>query len=55
MLDFNEYVAIEDKKDELFFNRMDYIAMTVCFKTNMERGNNSKQIKAHLREWITSQ
>ena len=48
MLDCNEYVTIEDKKEELFLKRIDYIVMAVCFKTNMEYGSNMKQVKSYL-------
>ena len=50
MLDNTEYVEIEDKKDELFFKRIDYIAMALSFKANMEFGSNMKQVKTYLKK-----
>ena len=49
MLDNKEYVEIEDKKDELFFKRIDYIAMALSFKANMEFGSNMKQVITYLK------
>ena len=50
MLDNKEYVEIEDKKDELFFKRIDYIAMALSFKANMKFGSNMKQVKTYLKK-----
>ena len=43
MLHFNEYVAREDKKTELFYKRLDYIAIAACFKDNMRRDSRYKE------------
>ena len=48
MLDFVEYVAIEDKKTELFQQRVMYICMANNFRRAMERDYGRKQIKRFL-------
>jgi len=48
MLDFVEYVAIEDKMTELFQQRVMYICMANNFRMAMERDYGRKQIKRFL-------
>ena len=48
MLDFVEYVAIEDKKTELFQQRLNYICMANNFRMALERDYHRKQVKRHL-------
>ena len=45
MLNFVEYVEIEDKKTELFQQRVMYICMANNFRMAMERDYGRKQIK----------
>ena len=42
MLDFVEYVAIEDKKTELFQQRLNYICMANNFRMALERDYHRK-------------
>ena len=46
---FVEYVVIEDKKTELFQDRINFICLANCFAAAMERDYNCKQIKTFLK------
>lgn len=49
MLDLTDKVNIENKKDELFLERLGYIAMALTFKSNMVFGSGIKQVKTYLK------
>ena len=47
-LNLIEYVDIEDKKSNLFLNRIDFICMTDSLKLAMQRESGYKQLKRYL-------
>ena len=51
LLNFVEHVVIDDKKTELFQNRINYICLANCFESTMKRDYNCKQIKTFLKKY----
>ena len=49
LLNYVEQVVIEDRKTELFQDRINFICLTNCFAAAMEKDYNSKQIKTFLK------
>ena len=47
-LNLIEYVDIEDKKSNLFLNRIDFICMANSLKLAMQRESDYKQLKRYL-------
>ena len=47
-LNLIEYVDIEDKKSNLFLNRIDFICMANSLKLAMQRESGYKQLKRYL-------
>ena len=47
-LNLIEYVDIEDKKSNLFLNRIDFICMANSLKVAMQRESGYKQLKRYL-------
>ena len=50
LLNYVEYVVIEDKKTELFKKRINYICLANSFQATMERDYNMKQICRFLKK-----
>ena len=50
LLNYVEYVVIEDKKTELFKKRINYICLANSFQAAMERDYNMKQICRFLKK-----
>ena len=47
-LNVMEYIDIEDKKCQLFINRIEFICMSNCLKIAMERESGYKQLKRYF-------
>ena len=50
LMNFTEYVIIEEKKTELFRNKLNYLCMANNFKAAMERDYHCKQILRFLKK-----
>ena len=51
LLNYNEYVDIEDRKTCLFSKRVDYAIMAQCFKDAILRESEYKQVKRYLKKY----
>ena len=49
LLNYVEHLVIEDKKTELFQDRINFICLANCFAAAMERDYNCKQVKTFLK------
>ena len=52
LLNYVEHVVIEDKKTELFQDRINFICLANCFAAAMERDYNCKQIDFPQEKWV---
>ena len=51
ILNFTEHVEIEERRNALFFKRVEYICKAENFKSAIERDKGCKQIKRYLKKY----